>query len=53
MDAHAYASVGGSYGDIYTDYAFKRNDKGEKVLNESGAWQSWRTYKNRSYNLSS
>ncbi|MFR0678306.1 SusC/RagA family TonB-linked outer membrane protein [Dysgonomonas mossii] len=39
MDAHAYASVGGSYGDIYTDYAFKRNDKGEKVLNESGEWQ--------------
>ncbi|NJO68980.1 MAG: TonB-dependent receptor [Bacteroidetes bacterium] len=38
MDCAAWATVGGAYGDIYTAYAYKRNDKGEKVLNSSGAW---------------
>lgn len=39
MDLTAYASVGGSYGDIYTSYAYTRNDEGEKILNSDGSWK--------------
>ena len=39
MDAYAYATVGGSYGDIYTPYAFTRNKDGEKILNANGSWK--------------
>lgn len=38
MDLAAWATVGGSYGDIYTPYAYTRNAKGEKLLNASGGW---------------
>ncbi len=38
MDLTAYATVGGSYGDIYTPYTYMRNDKGEKLLNANGSW---------------
>ncbi len=38
MDLGAWATVGGSYGDIYTPYAFTRNEKGEKILNSNGGW---------------
>lgn len=39
FDMAAYATVGGGYGDIYTAYTFLRNDKGEKILDQSGAWK--------------
>lgn len=39
FDMVAYATVGGAYGDIYTAYSFARNEKGEKLLDESGAWK--------------
>lgn len=38
MDLAAWATVGGSYGDIYTPYAYTRNAKGEKLLDASGGW---------------
>lgn len=38
MDMKAYATVGGGYGDIYTAYAYKRNDKGEILVRPDGAW---------------
>lgn len=39
MDLTAYATVGGSYGDIYTSYTFARNEQGEKILNRDGSWK--------------
>ena len=39
MDMFAYATVGGAYGDIYTPYAYTRDDKGNKVLNADGSWK--------------
>ncbi len=38
-DTEAWATVGGAYGDIYTNYAYARDDQGRKLLNESGGWQ--------------
>lgn len=38
-DTEAWATVGGAYGDIYTSYAYTRNEKGEKVLNQDGSWR--------------
>jgi len=38
MDMKAYASVGGGYADIYTAYAYKRNEKGEILVNPNGTW---------------
>lgn len=38
-ETEAWATVGGAYGDIYTSYAFTRNDKGEKILNQDGSWR--------------
>lgn len=38
-DTEAWATVGGAYGDIYTSYAFTRNEKGEKILNQDGSWR--------------
>ncbi len=34
----AMATVGGSYGDIYTAYTFLRDDDGNKLLDSSGKW---------------
>lgn len=39
MDMTAYATVGGAYGDIYSTYAYARNDKGEKILNQNGTFK--------------
>lgn len=38
-DTEAWATVGGAYGDIYTSYAYTRNEKGEKILNQDGSWR--------------
>lgn len=38
VDTQAWATVGGSYGDIYTSYAYAYNEKGEKLLNQDGAY---------------
>lgn len=38
-DTEAWATVGGAYGDIYTSYAFARDDKGQKILNQDGSWR--------------
>lgn len=38
-DTEAWATVGGAYGDIYTSYAFARNDAGQKILNQDGSWR--------------
>ena len=38
VDTQAYATVGGSYGDIYTSYGYKRNENGEKLLNADGSY---------------
>lgn len=38
MDTGAWATVGGSYGDIYSSYAYKRDANGNKLLNEAGGW---------------
>ncbi len=37
-DTQAWATVGGAYGDIYTSYGYKRNGKGEKLLNTDGSY---------------
>lgn len=34
----AMATVGGSYGDIYTSHTFKRDANGNKLLDSSGRW---------------
>ncbi|GBU08335.1 SusC/RagA family TonB-linked outer membrane protein [Bacteroidales bacterium] len=39
-ETEAYATVGGSYGDIYTTKAYSRNEKGEKILDKYGSWVS-------------
>ncbi len=33
-----WATVGGSYGDIYTSYGYTRNEKSEKLLNADGSY---------------
>lgn len=38
-DTEAWATVGGSYGDIYTSYAYTRNENGDKILNADGSWR--------------
>lgn len=38
-DTEAWATVGGAYGDIYTSYAYTRNEAGEKILNQDGSWR--------------
>lgn len=38
IDTQAWATEGGAYGDIYTSYAFKRDEKGNKLLNSAGGW---------------
>lgn len=38
-DTEAWATVGGAYGDIYTSYAYTRNEQGQKVLNQDGSWR--------------
>ena len=38
LDMRAYATVGGGYADIYTAYAYKRNEKGEILVNPNGTW---------------
>ncbi|MCD8263851.1 MAG: TonB-dependent receptor [Tannerellaceae bacterium] len=37
-ETEAWATVGGAYGDIYTEYAFKLDDDGNKLLNANGGW---------------
>jgi iron complex outermembrane receptor protein len=37
-DIDAWATVGGAYGDLYTSFAYKRNDEGVKLLNANGSW---------------
>lgn len=37
-DTEAWATVGGAYGDIYTSYAYARNDAGEKLLKQDGSY---------------
>ena len=37
-DTEAYATVGGAYGDIFTSYAYKRDDKGNKLMNGDGSY---------------
>ena len=37
-DIEAWATSGGAYGDLYSSYAYKRNDKGEKLLDQSGQY---------------
>jgi iron complex outermembrane receptor protein len=34
----AWATVGGAFGEIYTNYAFIRNEEGRKLLNASGGY---------------
>lgn len=36
IDTQAWATVGGSYGDIYTSYAYERDENGNKLLDSSG-----------------
>lgn len=38
-DTDAWATVGGAYGDIYSSYAFARNEQGQKILNSDGSWR--------------
>lgn len=38
IDVEAWATEGGAYGDIYTSYAYKRDEKGNKLLNSAGGW---------------
>ncbi|MDR0893105.1 MAG: SusC/RagA family TonB-linked outer membrane protein [Mediterranea sp.] len=38
IDCEAWATVGGAYGDIYTSYAYKRDENGNKLLNSTGQW---------------
>ena len=38
VDTEAYATVGGAYGDIYTSYAYKRDENGNKLLNADGSY---------------
>jgi len=38
MDLQGYATVGGAYGDIYTNYAYSRNEKGEILVRPDGGW---------------
>lgn len=38
VDTEAWATVGGAYGDIYTSYAYARNENGEKLLNQDGSY---------------
>lgn len=38
IDTQAWATEGGAYGDIYTSYAFKRDENGNKLLNSAGGW---------------
>lgn len=38
VDTQAWATVGGAYGDIYTSYAYDRNEAGEKLLNADGSY---------------
>ena len=37
-DIEAWATVGGAYGDLYTNYAYRRDDNGQKLLNQAGMW---------------
>lgn len=37
-DTEGWATVGGAYGDIYTSYAYLRNDQGEKLLKQDGSY---------------
>lgn len=39
FDVEAWATVGGSYGDIYTSYTYARDEAGNKLLSASGAWE--------------
>jgi iron complex outermembrane recepter protein len=38
MDLASWATVGGAYGDIYTPYAYRRDENGQKLLNAAGGW---------------
>ncbi|MDR1381740.1 MAG: SusC/RagA family TonB-linked outer membrane protein [Tannerella sp.] len=38
LDMRAYATAGGGYADIYTSYVYKRNEKGELLVNPDGTW---------------
>ncbi|MDR2915666.1 MAG: SusC/RagA family TonB-linked outer membrane protein [Tannerella sp.] len=38
LDTEAWATEGGAYGDIYTSYAYKRDEKGNRLLNSAGDW---------------
>lgn len=38
METDAWATVGGAYGDIYSSAAYKRDENGNKLLNEAGGW---------------
>ncbi|WP_255498684.1 SusC/RagA family TonB-linked outer membrane protein [Dysgonomonas sp. ZJ709] len=37
-DTQAWATEGGAYGDIYSSYAYKRDENGNKLLNSAGGW---------------
>jgi iron complex outermembrane receptor protein len=38
FDVEAWATVGGAYGDIYTSYTYKLDEKNNKLLAATGAW---------------
>lgn len=38
IDTQAWATEGGAYGDIYTSYAYKRDENGNKILNSAGGY---------------
>jgi iron complex outermembrane receptor protein len=38
LDVYAWATEGGAYGDIYSPYAYKRDENGNKLLNSTGGW---------------
>jgi iron complex outermembrane receptor protein len=37
-DIRAFATAGGAYGELWTDYAYRRNENGQKLLNEGGQY---------------
>ena len=37
-DIEAWATSGGAYGDLYSTYAYRRNDEGQKLLDQSGQY---------------
>ncbi len=38
LDTEAWATEGGAYGDIYSSYAYKRDEEGNRLLNSEGEW---------------